>query len=275
MPAAAATANRVAPAEVKKGRSRETAPPWPPGSSPCPPKSSFRSWLGCWKPWPNWVKKTRTGRQPIWFACRPRAAAGCAAGACFAFRKPGTSSRADTRVHQALRPCAGALDHLLRWRFDTFLTRNQSGVAYIEDSQPQELKVVTTRWWESLPEHPSERDRSGAVLHQLGAKSCPRCPDWSRRFSLDFPRGASNCSTAARSCSRTHTPANTAGHVRGRASGDSRIPRCGRRGRFDGLASILCLSHGASGQPVASLTTNDWTKSKLREQIGEDRCGPP
>jgi hypothetical protein len=97
--------------------------------------------------------------------------------------------RADKRVHQALRPCAGPLDRLLEWRFDAFLTRNQRGLAYIQDCPVPELKTVTDRWWKTLHEHPPEEE-ADLVMHFTNwvRKKLPKVRGLVHKVLARFPK---------------------------------------------------------------------------------------
>ena len=99
------------------------------------------------------------------------------------------SVRADKRVRGALLPCAGPRERLLAWRFDLHLLRNQIRSAYLGNTRPQELVAVTKRWWDQLPEQPSE-DQAELVLYFTNwvRKKMPRATGLVTKVLARFPR---------------------------------------------------------------------------------------
>jgi hypothetical protein len=97
--------------------------------------------------------------------------------------------RADKHVREALLPCAGPLEQLLAWRFDAHLIRTRTRLEYLRTSRPQQMKAITDRWWEQMPEVPSE-EQAELVLYFTNwvRKKMPRVSGLVNKVLARFPR---------------------------------------------------------------------------------------
>jgi hypothetical protein len=184
---------------------------------------------------------------------------------------------ADERVRDALLPCAGTPDHLLASRFDAFLRQTQTRVDYLTDCQPQDLKSITDRWWDQLPEQPSEEQAELVVYFTNWVrKKMPRASRLVNKVLARFPRKrkqlldgcdvllADPYASAHRRVLFEDVPA----VVREYLEVDE-ADAAAWRTFFDSLA----VTHLLQGD-LLHLNRNNLTSDKLRDRVGQEQTFP-